>query len=108
MLTYICFVVSDTESIYKKVFTTAVSKYGKKYTTDLQMKVMGSPETNSAHVLVTELNLPLTSEQFLVEFKSLAAKLTANANIMPGIMASYLILKIYIEVRNKHKHQQIK
>lgn len=89
MLTYICFVVSDTESIYKKVFATVLSKYGKKYTSEMQMKIMGTPETNAVQTLIRDLKLPVTPEQLAVEFKSHSSKVLVNCNLMPGIMADY-------------------
>lgn len=52
------------------------------------MKIMGTPDVNAANTVVRELNLPLTPEQFLGDFRSQAAKVVINCKIMAGIMAN--------------------
>lgn len=52
------------------------------------MKIMGSREVNAAETVVKELSLPVTPEQFLVDFRNQAKKVLGNCNMMPGTMAN--------------------
>lgn len=77
-------IISDTESIYKNVFTGMVGKYGKRYTPEIQMKIMGTPDVDGVNVLVKELNLPTPPNEFLQEFRLQASKTIGTCRIMPG------------------------
>lgn len=74
----------DTEKIYQKAFSDIAENYGKKYTKEIQGKVIGRLELESARVAVTEMKLPLTPEQFLHKYKLLASDSLAHVALMPG------------------------
>lgn len=62
-----------------------IGEFGKKYSKELQMKVMGAPDTSGAKTVVEELALPITTENFLSEFRRRSCSVTAECNLMPGI-----------------------
>lgn len=88
-------VILDTENIYKNVFAGIASKYGKLYTPEVQMKVMGRPAVEGITTLINELNLPAETNELLKEFRTQSKKVIGNCRVIPG--AERLI-------RHLHKH----
>lgn len=64
-----------------------VAKYGKEYTWDLRMRVLGCTEQMSVHKIVSELKLPISEERYRAEVKELLRKMLPEATLMPGIVA---------------------
>lgn len=75
---------ADTERIYKKAISSVAESYGKKYTIEIQAKVVGRPDLDGARVAVSEMKLPITPEQFLQKYKLLASDSVAKVALMPG------------------------
>lgn len=82
--------ISDTEILYQKTFQEQLSKYGKTYSDELRAKVMGTTEKDSIHTFVTDLNLPVTEEEFQRESKKLQLAVLSECGLMPGLF--YLLL----------------
>lgn len=61
-----------------------IGRYGKTYPEELQMKVIGTLELDSARIITTALNLPLTPEEFDDECKKLQRGLFHKAQLMKG------------------------
>lgn len=59
-------------------------KYGKKYTQDTRAKVLGIREQETAKIIVNDLKLPLTYEEYLQEAFSLQTSLFRKAKLMSG------------------------
>lgn len=78
-------VISDTEKAYRGVFEGMIAAFGKTYTKELQMKVVGAPDVAGAKIIVEHLQLPTTARTFLNEFRERAHSCVQNCNIMPGI-----------------------
>jgi beta-phosphoglucomutase-like phosphatase (HAD superfamily) len=74
----------DTETIYKRVFSDIAKSHGKVYTPEIRAKVIGRVEEESAKVAVTEMNLPMSPEKFLQQYKSMAEQSLADVRVMPG------------------------
>ena len=74
----------DTEKIYVATNEQLAAKYGKKYTWDVRMKVMGIREQETAKIIVNDLDLPLTYEEYLKEAICLQRSLFQQAEFMPG------------------------
>eukprot|EP00794_Sanderia_malayensis_P010857 gene10857-12012_t len=85
----------DTERIYSEVMQRVVGNYGKSYTWDLKVKMMGSPGLIAAQVAIDELQLPITAQQYLDEGEVHKNELFPHCNLMPG--AEKLL-------RHLHKH----
>lgn len=82
----------DTENVYTQVISEIARSYGKQYTVETRLKVLGTPEMMTAKVAVEEMQLPVTPEQFLNIYKPRCLELLTNPNLMPGIL--FLILHL--------------
>ncbi|CAN8030718.1 unnamed protein product [Ixodes persulcatus] len=85
----------DTERLYTEATQTIAQRFGKDYTWDVKVRVMGATGKDSARMVVDLLQLPLTTEQYLDEIDVLYARLFPTAQLMPG--AEKL-------VRHLHRH----
>ncbi|KAJ3653702.1 hypothetical protein Zmor_012940 [Zophobas morio] len=74
----------DTESIYKKVFSDIAQRHGKVYTAETRGKVIGTTEDVGARIAVEEMQLPMSPEDFLKEYKAAADKSLHTVGLMPG------------------------
>lgn len=48
------------------------------------MKVLGCTEKKAANLIVTELKLPISEEQYLDEVREILRKTLINSSLMPG------------------------
>ena len=96
------------------------SKYGKNFTWEIKVKMMGMPGLKSAQVFVDELKLPITPEAFLQETKKHKKELFPTCNILPGKSllfsclevksthtAIFICVKVYDKLFNKLKKLKI-
>ncbi|XP_047537541.1 pseudouridine-5'-phosphatase-like [Vanessa atalanta] len=74
----------NTEDLYTVAFQNIVSQYGKDYTFNLKLKLMGSQAHETAQTIVSELELPITPEEFIHESKKQFEVLFPDTNVMPG------------------------
>lgn len=74
----------DTEIIYKKIISEIAESYDKKYTRDIQLKVLGTTEQATASVVIKECGLPLTVNEFLNDFHKRQKTTLCNAGLMEG------------------------
>lgn len=81
-----CFVffLSDTENIYRNAIINIAKRFGKKYTPEIQAKVIGTPERESSRIAVTEMKLPLSVDEFQIEFRNSAHKHFGYVPLMTG------------------------
>lgn len=61
-----------------------LARYGKTYPEELQMQVIGTLELDSARIITSGLNLPISPEEFDVECKKLQRELFHKALLMKG------------------------
>ncbi|CAH0760545.1 unnamed protein product [Diatraea saccharalis] len=76
--------ILNTEDLYTIAFQNITSRYGKEYTYDLKVKLMGSQSHETAETIITHLQLPLTPEEFMKETKSQFQSLFPNTQVLPG------------------------
>ncbi|XP_076269542.1 putative pseudouridine-5'-phosphatase isoform X1 [Rhynchophorus ferrugineus] len=76
----------DTEKIYKHAISSIAKRFGKVYTDDIVAKVIGTVEKESARIAVTEMQLPIPTNEFQHEFRTLSHGFFAKHQIplMPG------------------------
>lgn len=75
----------DTESVYQKVFRDICKSFGKDYTVDVQMKVLGTTKETSAQTMITELGLPVSLKELLDILDGICPKLVTTLDLMPGV-----------------------
>ncbi|KAH9632005.1 hypothetical protein HF086_016565 [Spodoptera exigua] len=76
--------ILNTEELYTEAFQNIVSRYGKNYTFDLKLKLMGLQSHETAKMIVSELQLPMSIEEFLEESKKQFELLFPETQLMPG------------------------
>lgn len=76
--------ITESESVYNKIIQDIARTYNKEYTRDIKLKILGTPEQDTAKIAVTEMNLPLTPEEFLVIYKEKVDAELQNPELMPG------------------------
>ncbi|XP_065840680.1 pseudouridine-5'-phosphatase-like isoform X2 [Oscarella lobularis] len=75
----------DTEALYTEVTQEIVAPYGKTFDWDVKVKMMGRPPIQSSQILVDELELPITAEEYLQIAAERFAAAFPRANLMPGV-----------------------
>ncbi|XP_028176629.1 pseudouridine-5'-phosphatase-like [Ostrinia furnacalis] len=76
--------ILNTEDLYTVAFKNVLTPYGKEYTFTLKLKLMGSQAHETAKIIVSELDLPITPEQFMEETKKQFEKLFPDTQVLPG------------------------
>ncbi|XP_023024806.1 probable pseudouridine-5'-phosphatase [Leptinotarsa decemlineata] len=74
----------ESESIYEQISKEIANEYGKDYTRQLKIKVMGTTEPETARLIVTELQLPLSPQEFLVKYERKVKEKLQHPRLMPG------------------------
>ncbi|KAI8866621.1 HAD-like protein, partial [Ramicandelaber brevisporus] len=74
----------DTERIYTLATQNVVSRYGKTFTPDIKARVMGTRSDESARIIVSALELPVTPEAYLDELLGQLEILLPTTKLMPG------------------------
>lgn len=75
----------DTEKIYTEVTTELAARYGKTFTMDLKFRMMGRKSIEAAELLVYELGMPISAEEYLEEQKESFQIKFPLCSTMPGI-----------------------
>lgn len=74
----------DTESIYENSVREICRKFGKEYPWDVRMKVMGTQEQKTAEIVITDLSLPISVDEFLHIQEKIVRKEFTSLNLMKG------------------------
>lgn len=77
--------ILDSEKTYAKVIDSILNKFGKKYTDDMRMKVLGTPEQMTAKLLVEEMKLPINSDEFLTIFHKKCHEALQHPPLIDGL-----------------------
>lgn len=85
----------DSEKVYEMIISEIAQKYGKVYTNEVKMQLLGTPEPITAQLAVKGMDLPITPEQFLKEYTEGTNIHLAHPDLFAG--AEKLI-------RHLHKH----
>ncbi len=74
----------DTEIFYTQVTQKIVGRFGKIFDWSLKSNMIGRPSIDSARYLVSELELPITAEEYLQERDDMLRKAFADCEPLPG------------------------
>ncbi|KAI0213210.1 Pseudouridine-5'-phosphatase [Lamellibrachia satsuma] len=85
----------DTETLYTKIMQKICGAHGKTFTWEIKAKMMGKKEDEAGHILIDELQLPITVDEYIKEVKNQQKIVFPEAQLLPG--AEKL-------VRHLHKH----
>ncbi|XP_065220144.1 pseudouridine-5'-phosphatase-like isoform X2 [Planococcus citri] len=75
---------TDTESIYFKLDFQVCAKYGKEFTHAIKEKLLGTTEFRSAEIIIEELDLPVTVQEYVDQVKKMLLEVVSNVDLMPG------------------------
>ncbi|XP_065220146.1 pseudouridine-5'-phosphatase-like [Planococcus citri] len=75
----------NTETLYFKLDSALCAKHGGKFTTEIKRKIMGTTELRSAEIIVEELKLPVTPQDYLSQLKQSAMEHITEVDVMPGV-----------------------
>lgn len=74
----------DTEEIHKQSATEVAAKFGKMYNLDLRYRVLGAPEHDGAKMVVSELKLPISVEEYINMVRAFENKVMSDVELLPG------------------------
>lgn len=75
----------DSEEIYSRAIQEVSDRYGgKPFTWELKVRQMGLVSADLAALVVKELELPITADEYLAEVGPVNVRLFPSANLMPG------------------------
>ncbi|CAF1225479.1 unnamed protein product [Adineta ricciae] len=74
----------DTESIYTECMQQLCAPYGKNFSTETKLEMMGKSALEAGQILIRELNLPMTDEEFLAKSNELYTQAFPSAELLPG------------------------
>jgi pseudouridine 5'-phosphatase len=77
-------VLLDTEPLYTQATQQVLSPYGKQYTWELKVQMMGRDSRSTAEFLVAALGIPLTAEKYIAARKPLLERACRQAAPLPG------------------------
>ncbi|CAH0402523.1 unnamed protein product [Chilo suppressalis] len=77
--------ILNTEDLYTIGFQEIASRFGKCFTYDLKVKIMGQQSNELAKSIIDALDLPMTVEEFVSESRVIFEKLFPHCKVMPGI-----------------------
>lgn len=60
------------------------AKFGKTYDLDLRYRVLGAPELAGAKLVVSELKLPISVEEYIYMIHAIENKVMSDVDILPG------------------------
>ncbi|XP_061728177.1 pseudouridine-5'-phosphatase-like isoform X1 [Cydia pomonella] len=113
--------ILNTEDLYTVAFQNIVSKFGKKYTYELKISLMGSQMHETADMIIKGLDLPMTRDEFIEASKKEFAALFPDTEVLPGVrrliehlhnnnipigLATSSSIESY-ELKTKKRHQQL-
>lgn len=74
----------DTERLYTEIMTSLCETYGKKFTVDIKLKQMGHKEHESGQILIDELDLPITVDEYVQIVRKKSDEYFPHAKLLPG------------------------
>ncbi|KAJ1646003.1 Pseudouridine-5'-phosphatase [Coemansia erecta] len=75
----------DTETIYSVVTNKILEPYGKAFPLETKIKMMGRDVRAATDILLTDLELPLTFEEYDIKATELKEVFFREAQLMPGV-----------------------
>lgn len=75
---------SDSEKGLDKIISDIARMFGKEYTFEARMKILGTPEMDTAKIAIKELGLPITVDEFVMLYREKVAKELRHPPLFPG------------------------
>ncbi|XP_077491113.1 pseudouridine-5'-phosphatase-like [Amblyomma americanum] len=78
-------VILDTEKLHENAVQSIADRYGKKYTWELKLQIMGTTGVDSARTVIEALGLPLSVEDYLADLGRIYAEKYPHVDLVPGV-----------------------
>lgn len=88
-------ILSDTERIYTEIFERIAKKYGKVYTWEMKVQLMGRPGKIGNEMAVKLMDLPITPEELFQEQQNLKKELFPLTNKLPGTVVGNIMYFLF-------------
>ncbi|CAF0788312.1 unnamed protein product [Adineta steineri] len=75
----------DTESLYTECIQKLCTPYGKNFTTEIKLKMMGKSSLEAGRILIRELDLPITEDEYLLKSNALYMEAFPSSELLPGV-----------------------
>lgn len=76
--------ILNTEDLYTIAFANVTTRYGKEYTFELKLQLMGTQSLEAAKIVTSVLQLPITPEEFIEATKKEFEVLFPDTQVLPG------------------------
>jgi len=93
--------IIDTENLHKQSVAEVVAKFGKTYNLDLRYRVLGTPEQDGAKMVVNELKLPISIEEYSDMVRAYENKVLSDVPLLPGSYYFLVIVHCRVNVINR-------
>lgn len=80
-------VLLDTEPLYTAATQAVVAEFGKKYTWDIKRRIMGGSALRGAEIIVSELALPISAQEYLERRRRILERSFLDARPIAGAQA---------------------
>lgn len=74
----------DTETLYTEAYNRVIQQYGKVYTWEHKVQIMGFKGNEAAKTLIDILELPVTQQDFENQLQNIYPQIFPGCNMMPG------------------------
>lgn len=74
----------NSEEIYRRAYKVVLGSFGKEFTPELAVQVLGRTEKIGCEILTRECELIITSEEFAKLFRAESTKYLPTVELMPG------------------------
>ena len=75
---------TDTEDLYTIVYDEILQRYGKSFTWELKQRMMGRKILEGAQLMIDELGLPFTPDDWCKMSRERMAEVFPDAKLLPG------------------------
>ncbi|XP_055375219.1 probable pseudouridine-5'-phosphatase [Condylostylus longicornis] len=74
----------DSETIYEQIVSDIAKQYGKIYPDSTRMRILGTTEERSAEIVIEDLKLPLTMQEYLQQYNKLCNERFNAVKLLKG------------------------
>uniref|UniRef100_A0AAR5P783 Pseudouridine-5'-phosphatase n=1 Tax=Dendroctonus ponderosae TaxID=77166 RepID=A0AAR5P783_DENPD len=77
--------IIESESAYKRILSSIAKQFGKEFTPEVELKILGTTEKDTAKIFLSELDISLSREEFLDLYHKQITVELQNPPLMPGV-----------------------
>ncbi|ESO12195.1 hypothetical protein HELRODRAFT_158659 [Helobdella robusta] len=78
-------VLLDTEHLYTEMLQSFASEFRKTFTINIKLKQMGRSNVEAAQIFIKELEIPITTDEYIQKMACLQKEYFPNVKLIPGV-----------------------